>query len=187
MSGGAHPSFCSVLVQVPFLKGGVWEPEQPRQGVGRGCAVGGTLPSKAARQLWHGHPLQTWRRASALSLSFERGHFCPALWTRLALSASLSWGIPRLSLSLQWQEKAPHLLERLVATTRIKAVSIPFLFSHLSPPDKFKLCPCYRRKWDLQGWAWICHEQESVPADQCCSLPAAFRAGVAGTPPLCCE
>lgn len=97
MSGGAHPNFCSVHVQVPFLESGVWEPEQPHQGIGRGCAVGGsswegsTLPGKAARQLWHGHPLQTWKRASALSLSFERGHFCPVLWTRLALSSSLSW------------------------------------------------------------------------------------------------
>lgn len=57
MSGGAHPRFFSVDVQVPFLRGGVREPEQPQQGIGRGCAVGssswegGSHPSKAARQL----------------------------------------------------------------------------------------------------------------------------------------
>lgn len=35
MSSGAHPSFCSVDMQVPFLRGGVREPEQPQQGIGR--------------------------------------------------------------------------------------------------------------------------------------------------------
>ena len=51
------------------------------QGISRVCALGGssweggTLQSKAALQFWHGHPLQAWRRASALSLPLEWGDF----------------------------------------------------------------------------------------------------------------
>lgn len=139
-----------------FLEGGVWEPEQPHQSIGRGCAVrgssweGGTLPGKAARQLWHGHPLQTWKRASALSLSFEWGHFCPSLSTRLVLSSSSSWEFQGSRSPSSGRKKLHTYWSELVLLWGSKP-SNPFMFSHLSPPDKPDCVPATTERGTFKG------------------------------------
>lgn len=154
MSGGAHPSFCSVHVHVTFLEGwclGPWA-ASPRHGKEGGSSwEGGTLPSKAARQLWHGYPLQTGR---------EPVHcHCPL--------RDITFVLLRCELGLGSVHRPPETFKDLAlppvagkssTLTGVtccycegRSLSLPFMFSHLSASDKLKLCPCYAESGTSKG------------------------------------
>lgn len=144
MSGGAHPSFCSVHVQVPFLEGGVWEPEQHHRGIGR-------WESAAGRE--------------ALSQGRLPGSSDTAILCRPGREpvhchrplGDIAFVLLRSELGLLSVRRSPEKCKALalppvagksstltgVTAMRVEAVSIPLMFSHLSPPDKLKLRPCY--------------------------------------------
>lgn len=161
MSGGAHHSSRSVQMQGSFSR--VCTQATSRltaayQGEA-GCVLARqswqVALRKAALQFWYCYkpgrePVQCHclGNEETFFLCFELGF----LRGPVRLGSSLL-RISRLWLSLQRQEAAPHSGKQLVANRRIKAIFIPFMFSHLSPPDKFRLYPCYHRTGVLQGWA----------------------------------